>query len=320
MRIKLVSQLNGNEILAEPIFTEEKEVLIPEGTKLKPEYRELILSIGIETVSIEDPYEKMEEPHFIVSEEERKNYVDETRKILEGHIYSGKESLKDLQTLAKNIVFFVSKVESHQVYDYIERSTDLYDHTVMVTLLSIIVAKRLQLSEIQQYEIAVGALLHDIGLRYITVPYLNCSNEERSATELFEYKKHTILGFSALEAENWIPDISKKMVLSHHERMDGSGFPLKQRNREIECRIIQVCDEFDCMITGMECKRCSLTDAFTRLGDRTGHLFDKEIVEQLYAIIARYPVGTEMKRDGVSCQIVTKQTSEATNPVLLQIN
>ncbi len=47
--------------------------------------------------------------------------------------------------------------------------------------------------------------------------------------EVFEYKKHTIMGFSALEEESWVPDIARKMVLSHHERMNGSGFPMRQK-------------------------------------------------------------------------------------------
>ncbi len=47
----------------------------------------------------------------------------------------------------------------------------------------------------------------------------------------YEYKKHTILGYSALDEESWIAPISMKMVLSHHENMAGTGFPIKQKNK-----------------------------------------------------------------------------------------
>ena len=55
MRIKSVSGLNGNEVLAEPILTNENVVLIPKGTVLKEEYIPLIQSLEIETLMVEDP-------------------------------------------------------------------------------------------------------------------------------------------------------------------------------------------------------------------------------------------------------------------------
>ena len=66
MRIKSVSGLNGNEVLAEPILTNENVVLIPKGTVLKEEYIPLIQSLEIKTLMVEDPYEHMEKPNTII--------------------------------------------------------------------------------------------------------------------------------------------------------------------------------------------------------------------------------------------------------------
>ena len=190
MQIKLVNQLRGNEVLAETVFTEEHLILIPEGTELKPEYIELLSTLDVETVAIEDSYENEETPHFFISEEQRTHYIEETQKILESHIYSGTNSLQKLDALAKKIITDFTKLTTEQVFDYKTRNTNLYDHTVMVAVLAVTIAKILSLDENSLHEITIGALLHDIGLRYITVPYLNCADEERSAAELFEYKKH----------------------------------------------------------------------------------------------------------------------------------
>ena len=319
MQIKLVNQLRGNEVLAETVFTEEHLILIPEGTELKPEYIELLSTLGVETVAIEDSYEKEETPHFFISEEQRTHYIEETQKILESHIYSGTNSLQKLDALAKKIITDLKKLNTEQVFDYKTRNTNLYEHTVMVAVLAVTIAKILSLDENSLHEITIGALLHDIGLRYITVPYLNCADEERSAAELFEYKKHTILGFSALEAESWLPDLSRKMVLSHHERMDGSGFPLKQKRQDIGCRILQACDAFDCMITGMECKRVEIPDALVLLENEKGKKYDAEIVTILERIVAHYPVGTEMIKEDGSTFVVIEQTLDAARPRLLEI-
>lgn len=98
------------------------------------------------------------------------------------------------------------------IVDIKERNSDLYEHTVMVTLLSVLVARKLKLDEKRKYNIAVGCLLHDIGLRFIVTRYKNRKFSNANPAELFEYKKHTILGYSALDEESWIAPISMKMV------------------------------------------------------------------------------------------------------------
>lgn len=64
MRIKAVSSLVGGEVLAEPILTEKNDILIPNGTRIKPDYVPLIESLGIESVMVEDPYENYGKPEF----------------------------------------------------------------------------------------------------------------------------------------------------------------------------------------------------------------------------------------------------------------
>ena len=63
------------------------------------------------------------------------------------------------------------------------------------------------------YRLALGALLHDLGLRYITVPYINCDINELSEAEAFEYRKHPILAYSVLEEEKWMDPFVKKWYL-----------------------------------------------------------------------------------------------------------
>ena len=104
MRIRQVKSLVGGETLVEPVITKEKEILISGGTVLKPEYLDLISFLGIDTVCIEDPYEAFETTHFIISEERKQYYVSEVQKILENHIYHGKNSLNKMTDLANEIV------------------------------------------------------------------------------------------------------------------------------------------------------------------------------------------------------------------------
>lgn len=320
MRIRQVKALQGGEILAESVLTEEKEVLISKGTVLKPEYLDLLSFLGVDTVCIEDPYAEFEEPHHFMKKEFILSYINRVQKILENHIYNGKAGLRDIEPLANDIIKDMMAVEERIVIDFEERNGNLYEHTVMVTFLSIAVARKLKLKEEEIQTIAVGSLLHDLGLRYITVPYINYDPENSTATEAFEFKKHSILAYSALENEQWINENVKKMILCHHERKDGSGFPLHQKTREIECNILQVCDVFDCMVSGMECKRSNVQSALEYIKEASDVLYEKRVVKAIEKIVARYPVGTKVKLNTGDDGVVISQTEDTSHPIIAVLN
>lgn len=321
MRIRAVSKLIGGEILAEAILTREKEILIPKGTELKSEYIPLIQSLEIESLMLEDPYEDYEKPHFIIQENSIKKYTESVRKLMEGHIYhENDKSLKIFEVIANDIVKEINSSTAEAILDMKERSSNLYEHTIMVTLLSVLVGKKLKLDEQRLYNLALGCLLHDIGLRYVTIPYEDRDLTTVEPAEMFEYKKHTILGYSALQDEKWIPQISRKMILSHHENMEGTGFPMKQKYKETECRIIQACDAFDCYISGMECKRMSVQEALDIMIGNAGKKYDKAVVDNLVSTVAKYPVGTTVKTNGEERGVVISQTVDPENPIIMILN
>lgn len=321
MRIRAVSKLIGGEILAEAILTREKEILIPKGTELKSEYIPLIQSLEIESLMLEDPYEDYEKPHFIIQESSIKKYTESVRKLMEGHIYhENDKSLKIFEVIANDIVKEINSSTAEAILDMKERSSNLYEHTIMVTLLSVLVGKKLKLDEQRLYNLALGCLLHDIGLRYITIPYEGRDLTTIEPAEMFEYKKHTILGYSALQDEKWIPQISRKMILSHHENMEGTGFPMKQKYKETECRIIQACDAFDCYISGMECKRMSVQEALDIIIGNAGKKYDKAVVDNLVSTVAKYPVGTTVKTNVEERGVVISQTVDPENPIIMILN
>lgn len=316
MRIRSVKTLKGGERLAEPVITKEKETLISEGTVLKPEYLDLISFLGIDTVCIEDSYESYEEPHTLIGEERRQQYIAGVQKLLEKHIYQEKDALKNMEAIASDIVENMEEMDENIVIDMETRNGNLYEHTVMVTLLSVMVAKKLKLSKDEIYRIALGALLHDLGLRYITVDYINYDMESAPASEVFELKKHTILAYSVLEKEEWLDLGIKKMILSHHERVDGSGYPLKQKIKDVDCNILQACDALDCRISGIEGKRFGIQETLEYMIEATDILFEKKIVKIIQKSIAYYPVGTKVKLNTGENGVVLSQTTNSIRPVI----
>ena len=288
-------------------------------------FDENIVSVFVETVSkikcsalnnsIFDKLQKKSEDYSVFGK-----FVERVQRVMENHIYHKNKSLREFEVIANEVVKEVSKIPENIIIDINARIVNLYEHTVMVTLVSVFVARLLHLDQVRQYNIAVGALLHDLGLRYITTGYVNRDWEKEDPIEAFEYKKHTILGYSALDEESWIPEVSKKMVLFHHERLDGSGFPMRRRDFAMECRIIQACDAFDSYITGMECIRIPLQDAIGKIQEGIIHKYDRKVVETLLSKIAYYPVGTVVKMSNQAEGIVVLQTEDPKCPVVLDFH
>ncbi len=316
MRKYRVSELTGNEILAQSVYLENGQVLLEKGTKIDESYKESLLALNIQDVFIQDKYALYEKSNFYLEKNKIIKFQKELEEILSHHVYKENNRLKKLQVLAEKITKEVLQVENKKAIDIEERTANLYQHIIYTTIWCLILGKEYEFSQKQMEHIALGALLHDLGLCYTNVNYMDCHLEEMAPIEIFELKKHTILAYTALEQEAWIPEISKKMILSHHEKIDGSGYPLKQKNQETECRIIQICDTMDSIVCGMEQQRDSLSKALEEIED--SHKYDAKMAEILKSKIARYPVGTQLQLENGTCAVVIAQTENPFQPEIIE--
>lgn len=92
---------------------------------------------------------------------------------------------------------------------------------------------------------------------------------------------------------------------------------MKQKNKELECRIIQACDAFDSLISGMECKRICVQEAINQIKENDGGRYDNQIIKCLLSSIARYPVGTTVKTNAEEEGVVVSQTVDPENPIIM---
>lgn len=121
----------------------------------------------------------------------------------------------------------------------------LYPHSVDVALISLMMGAEWGYSDVILMDIGLGALLHDIGKRLIPERVLQISTE-RSLEEETIFRRHCILGVRYVSGSS-LPENSRNIILQHHERMDGSGYPKRLTERKInECaKIVMVADTFD---------------------------------------------------------------------------
>lgn len=124
-----------------------------------------------------------------------------------------------------------------------------------------------------------GALLHDIGKLSIDKSILD-KPSKLSIYEFEEMKKHSELGVSLLNEEHY-NDIIKNIILFHHEKWNGEGYPYGLKGSEIplEARIISIVDCYDALTSKRIYKnKLSHKEALDILKSESGKSFDPEII------------------------------------------
>lgn len=309
MKRKRVEELEGGECLAKPILLDIGTVLIYEDTILKQEYIEKLRVLGIDEVYVREIRENTATEQATIEEQVRQEYSDKVKELLERHIHNNNSNIGQLHGVAQNI--FNEVIEQKEVMDCVieihERSADIYEHSVSTCVLSVLTALKLGILQEEAKEIAVGSLLHDIGMRYIEVDIEDKELTDMSAYEVMEFKKHPVYGYSAVENEEWISQTAKTVILSHHECIDGSGFPLRTRNNDIVRQIVAVCDVFDSMISGIGNKRRKVHEAIEYIRYNSGTKFNRKVCETFLEFILLYPNGAKVKLNTGKTAIVVRQ-------------
>ncbi|RRJ54826.1 HD-GYP domain-containing protein [Paenibacillus oralis] len=192
---------------------------------------------------------------------------------------------EDLSTLFKNTITALAKaVYARDPY------TALHSRNVMRYARAL--SKKLQLPESDIYYLEIGALLHDIGK--IGVPeHVLMKSGKLTDTELDAIRLHPEYGYQIIKE---IEELKCKgvhdIVLHHHERMDGKGYPKGLKGKEIplQARIVSICDAFDAMTTSRSYRQAlGVETAIEQLKKNSGDQFDSDIVEAFIKCLEEDP-------------------------------
>ncbi|MDP4093199.1 MAG: HD domain-containing response regulator [Bacillota bacterium] len=137
-----------------------------------------------------------------------------------------------------------------------------------------------KLGENDLHILKVGGIFHDIG-KIGTTDDILLADRKLSREEFEEIEKHPVTGANILSALSMFSDIVP-LVMYHHERIDGTGYPKGLKDGEIPflARILSIADAFDAMTTNRAYRRkMSVEDAINQLVKGAGTQFDSEIVD-----------------------------------------
>ena len=156
-----------------------------------------------------------------------------------------------------------------------------YSHTERVVFYCEAFADYTCMSEDDRRKLVYSAYLHDIGKINVSKQTL-ISEKKLNEDEWREIQKHPIDGADIIRHMNNLDDIAE-IVLQHHERYDGRGYPRGLKGTQINrfARILAVADSFDAMTSKRPYQdRRAISDAFAEIRRCEGTQFDPEIAEE----------------------------------------
>jgi HD-GYP domain-containing protein (c-di-GMP phosphodiesterase class II) len=174
-----------------------------------------------------------------------------------------------------------------------EKDSYLMEHSVNLAVLMTVFGKSLKLDKETMQHVAIGAMLHDIGKIMIPDEVLH-KPDRLTAKEFDVMKQHASYSRELLEQTEGMPALAVTVAAQHHEKMDGSGYPLGLCGHQISPfgRMAAVVDVYDAITADrVYHKGIPPAGALKKLLEWSNHL-DPSLVRHFIRSVGIYPVGS----------------------------
>jgi len=282
-----VSDLVEGDMLGKGLYSPDGRLMLKQGIRLNDRLIDGIKRLGQHYVFVE----ATESRTGSYRKDWKKNIREVSRQLLERCVQSvrRKEAFPaaPLFDWADQIIDAIPDTAAIRIQteDLAYDREALIDHSLNVSILSISIAKTLGYRDADIRDIAIGSLLHDIGL---AVPL-----EDKLALH------HPLIGFDLLRKIPGFPASALQIVLQHHERMDGRGFPQGLRGDELReasqiCALASDMDDF---------LNQSLSDRLPHEGfefamSKIDNSYSYGVVRAFLNVYEPYPIGTGVTLTG----------------------
>ncbi len=204
--------------------------------------------------------------------------------------------LKQKNALIKNTVMTIARmVDAKDIYTA--------KHSARVTKYSLMIGKKLGLSDEEMENLERSALLHDIGK--VAIPDGILSKKGKLSKEEYQImKSHPVFGYDILKDMDSAPQISEG-ALYHHERYDGKGYPTGLKGEEIPLfgRIIGVADAYDAMSSNRIYRpKCDDAYILSEFKKNRGIQFDPKICDIFIELLESKQIEAEKADDKMTLE------------------
>lgn len=280
---KLISELFEGDILAEDIYANTKHPILVAGEKLTPIHIQILKKFDVQKVLIEER-ENKDEPIMLKQEElDYDSLKQEVRGFIVAQQIINEDTLNEKHTFINEYEETLKKYKNEMVrlrlgnqvnvpymrqllvpllemyikdgakLEELKKEVDVLDYTyhqaIQASLSAATLAIQLNFSTPKIFQIALAALLMNIGESEISLAVLN-KVEQLDQVEEELIRNHPIRSYELILNTPLLQEEMKTAILQHHEKLNGSGYPYGIKYLEVQdiTRILSVADVF-CALT-----------------------------------------------------------------------
>lgn len=303
MRLIHLTKIRPGMLAARPVYGPAGQKLINAGTELKPHYIKYLRKLGISQVYIQDDRLEGVEVEDVIGERTRlevrtavKDIMTETKNsssprnfyMIEDRVAKSVDTLFNELIDNKNVVINLADIRSADSYTF--------DHSLNVTILSIIMATKLSYPMSIIKRNAIGFMLHDLGLVKVPEKILKKQGPlDKEEEEIV--KKHPIHGYELFKKSSLFSESAGSIILQHHERLQGQGYPqgLKKEDMHWLAQIAAIADTYDALTSNRPFREFYRPhEALNMLSVKGGVEFNIDMLTAFFSFVAAYPIGTHV--------------------------
>lgn len=312
MRLVPIECIRENSLLGKSIYTPDGICLLKAGLVLTNETLKKIKEHQIFSLYIIDDYSDTIIEDIIKPELRQKSIsvIKETFSHIERISFCNDLQSRNINEYTKREKKYfqsINKIAEELVENILENKNVLlslvdiksmdsytYAHSVNVAVISLVLGISLNLSKKNLTYLCIGALLHDVGKSFIPSEILQKTGKLTS-DEFEIIKKHPRHGYTFLDKFFDLSSHIRLIVLQHHERYDGLGYPagISKNNISYLARIVSIADVYDALTSDRPYKRAMCpSDSLEYLMSNSGTLFDHNMLDVFCKVIIPFPQGT----------------------------
>lgn len=223
-----------------------------------------------------------------------------------------------LEPLEEQVGAILEEVRAHEALVIpivqLKRHDDFtFTHSLNVAVIALFIGKFLGLGREDLVQLGLGALLHDLGKLKVP-PEILRKPSTLSEDEWRIIREHPLVAKNLLDAQRALGDLVKFVPLEHHERLDGSGYPLRLGAEAIHLfsRIVAVADVYEALTSQRPYRKpMPVAEVVEYLMGNAGYRLDEQVVRAFVAHLSPYQVGDVVRLSDGREAVVSRL-----NPVL----
>lgn len=309
MRLVSVHNLKPGMKLGITIYDSKGYALLSAGTVLNQSFIERLRSLGIAQVYIDDVLGEGIEIKELISSHLKLDLIRLVRSTYDNLKEAREKRNLKLEELGElvprdrfarlindvideliaNRDLLIASVDPRELPDY------PYLHPVSTTIIALATALKMGFTIKDMFSLGMGAIFMDLGMMFIDSEIIT-KPSALTPEEWQKVKEHPSIGFQIIRRTPMIDSISAGVVLQHHERLDGSGYPKRIKGSEVmrHVRIAMVADVFDALISKRPWREPkTFFEALNILKQEAAKgKLDAGVVNFFSQLVVPYPVGS----------------------------